>query len=328
MRTVLVTGGCGFIGSHLVEMLLRSGTADRVVNLDCLTYAGNVENLAAVQDDRRYVMVRGDISDDRVVDDVMSMYGPELVINCAAESHVDRSILDSAPFMRTNAGGVATLVMASRKHGVKRFLQMSTDEVYGTLGEAGKFTHETPLRPSNPYSASKAAGDLVALSYHHTYGMDVVVTRCSNNYGARQFHEKLIPIVIARALRDEPIPMHGSGRNVRDWIHVEDHCRGVMMAATAGVAGQVYNFGGDTERTNLEVVETILDVLGKPKSLVEFVEDRPGNDLRYAMDTSRVRRDLGWAAQRNFEKDIEGTVNWYAQRWSVRTPRPCVRDAL
>ncbi len=310
---VLVTGGAGFIGSNLVRWLRAERPQWRVVNLDKLTYAGNLENLAGVEDGARYRFVRGDICEGEPLADLLRAEKIEAVLHLAAESHVDRSILGAAVFVQTNVTGTQVLLDASRDAGVKRFVQVSTDEVYGSLGPEGFFTEETPLAPSSPYSASKAAADLLALAYAHTYGMDVVVTRCSNNYGPYQFPEKLIPLMIANALGDRPLPVYGDGKNVRDWIHVEDHCAGLVAALERGKAGEVYNLGASNERCNIDVVEAVLRTLEKPRSLVRFVQDRPGHDRRYAIDPSKARRDLGWAPRHAFEEGLARTIAWYQE---------------
>jgi len=311
---VLVTGGAGFIGSNLVRLLLAERPGWRVVNLDQLTYAGNAENLADLSDHPRYRFVKGDICDGPLVAELLKGEAIEAVMHLAAESHVDRSILAPAVFIDTNVRGTQVLLEAVRQLPVKRFLHVSTDEVYGSLGPTGLFTEETPIAPSSPYSASKAASDLLALAYGHTFGLPVVVTRCSNNYGPYQFPEKLIPLMIANALRDLPLPVYGDGQNVRDWIHVEDHCRGLLAALERGRPGQVYNFGASSERRNLEIVHAVLELLGKPLALVQFVKDRPGHDRRYAIDSTRARRELGWAPRHRFEEALASTVRWYQEQ--------------
>jgi len=313
---VLVTGGCGFIGSNLVRFLLSERPQWRVVNLDKLTYAGNAESLADLEGHHRYRFVRGDICDGPLVGGLMREEGIEAVLHLAAESHVDRSILEPAVFIDTNVRGTQVLLEASRELRVKRFLHVSTDEVYGSLGPEGLFTEETPLAPSSPYSASKAGSDLLALAYAHTFALPVVVTRCSNNYGPYQFPEKLIPLMIANALRDEPLPVYGDGMNVRDWIHVEDHCRGLLAVLEGGRAGQVYNLGGRSERHNIDIVRKVLELLGKPESLIRFVKDRPGHDRRYAIDASRSERELGWKPRHRFEEGLAATVAWYREHRS------------
>jgi len=310
---LLVTGGCGFIGSNLVRLLLAERPDWRVVNLDKLTYAGNAESLAEVSGSPRYRFVRGDVANGELVGEVMRSERVEAVMHLAAESHVDRSILSPAVFIETNVRGTQVLLEAARELGVGRFLHVSTDEVYGSLGPDGHFTEDTPLAPSSPYSASKAASDLLALAYAHTFQVPVVVTRCSNNYGPYQFPEKLIPLMIANALRDEPLPVYGDGLNVRDWIHVEDHCRGLLAALERGRAGRVYNFGARAERRNIEIVKQVLGHLGKPESLIRFVKDRLGHDRRYAIDPARVEGELGWAPRHRFEEALAATVRWYVE---------------
>ncbi len=310
---VLVTGGSGFIGSNLVRLLLSERPDWKVVNLDKLTYAGNAENLADLDGRPHYRFVRGDICNGELVAEILRRDGIDAVMHLAAESHVDRSILAPAVFIDTNVRGTQVLLEAARELGVKHFVHVSTDEVYGSLGPTGLFTEETPLAPSSPYSASKASSDLLALAYAHTFDQPVVVTRCSNNYGPYQFPEKLIPLMIANALRDLPLPVYGDGMNVRDWIHVEDHCRGLLAALEKGRAGQVYNFGAASERHNVDIVKKVLDLVGKPHSLVQFVKDRPGHDRRYAIDASKARRELGWEPRRKFEDALATTVGWYRE---------------
>ena len=310
----LVTGGCGFIGSHFVRMLFAEDASCEVTNIDLLTYAGREENLAdvAAANGDRYHFVKSDIADSEALRAVFDAAQFDAVINFAAESFVDRSITDPGSFVQTNVVGTANMVELAREFGAPRLVQVSTDEVYGSLGDHDPpFNERSYLEPSSPYSASKASGDLLALAAHITYGQDVVVTRCSNNYGPYQFPEKLIPLMINKARADEPLPVYGDGKNVRDWIHVEDHCRGVLAALRSGKAGEVYNFGADCERTNLEIVHGILSELGKPESLITFVEDRPGHDWRYAIDSSKARTDLGWLPARDFETGLRETVDWY-----------------
>ena len=308
---VLVTGGSGFIGSNLVRLLLAERPSWRVVNLDKLTYAGNAENLSDLDGHPRYRFVRGDVADGALVAGILREEGVEAVLHLAAESHVDRSILEPAVFIETNVRGTQVLLEAARELGVKRFVQVSTDEVYGSLGPTGLFTEETPLAPSSPYSASKASADLLALAYAHTFGLPALVTRCSNNYGPYQFPEKLIPLMVANALRDEPLPVYGDGMNVRDWIHVEDHCRGLLAALEGGRTGEVYNFGGKSERHNIDIVKEVLSLLGKPPSLIRFVKDRPGHDRRYAIDSAKAEGELGWKPKHRFEEGLAATVAWY-----------------
>jgi dTDP-glucose 4,6-dehydratase len=311
---VLVTGGSGFIGSNLVHLLLAERPDWRVVNLDKLTYAGNAENLADLEGGSRYRFVRGDICNGELVADIFRTERIDGVMHLAAESHVDRSILAPAVFIETNVRGTQVLLEAARELGAKRFLHVSTDEVYGSLGPTGLFTEETPLAPSSPYSSSKAGSDLLALAYAHTFKLPVVVTRCSNNYGPYQFPEKLIPLMIANALRDLSLPVYGDGMNVRDWIHVEDHCRGLLAAFESGAPGQVYNFGASSERHNIDIVKQVLALLGKPESLIKFVKDRPGHDRRYAIDSRKAQAKLGWTPQRRFEEALAETVRWYVEQ--------------
>ena len=308
---VLVTGGCGFIGSNLVRHLRSERPDWTIVNLDLLTYAGNLENLRDLEKDDRHVFVRGDIGNRELVDHLLAQHGIEAVLHLAAESHVDRSILGPELFVRTNVLGTQVLLEACHRRKVRRFVMVSTDEVYGSLGATGAFTETSPLQPSSPYSASKAAADLLALAFHHTFRMDVVVTRCSNNYGPYQFPEKLIPLMVVNALHDEPLPVYGDGGNVRDWLHVEDHCRALVAVLERGRAGQVYNIGGGAEHPNVDLVRMLLAALGKPETLIRFVKDRPGHDRRYAIDPSRIRTELGWTPRRTFRQGLEATVRWY-----------------
>jgi dTDP-glucose 4,6-dehydratase len=312
MQPVVVTGGCGFIGSNFIRYLLETDPDVAVINLDLLTYAGNLANLDGVDTNPRYRFVRGDITDRDAVREVMRN-GVRAVINFAAESHVDRSIHDSGPFVRTNVLGTQVLLDSAREFNVPRYVQVSTDEVYGTLGETGAFTEETPLAPNSPYSASKAAADLLVRSYVHTFGLPAVITRCSNNYGPYQFPEKLIPLFITNLMNDEPVPVYGDGLNVRDWIHVRDHCAGIDLAWRKGRPGEVYNFGGRCERTNLELTHALLNAVGKPTSLIRYVKDRPGHDRRYAIDCSKVEREFAWRPQVPFEEGLCETVRWYRE---------------
>jgi len=312
-RAVLVTGGAGFIGSNLVRLLRRERPDWTVVNLDKLTYAGNAESLADLRGDPKHVFVRGDIADAGLVDGLIRSHGIDAILNLAAESHVDRSILGPAIFVETNVSGTQVLLESARQARVRRFVQVSTDEVYGSLGAAGRFSESSPLRPSSPYSASKAAADLLALAYGHTFGMDVVVTRCSNNYGPYQFPEKLIPLMIANALEGRKLPVYGDGMQVRDWIHVDDHCRALLAALERGRAGEVYNVGSDNEWPNLQIVARLLEILGKPRDLIEHVTDRPGHDRRYAIDAAKAQAELGWAPRIGFADGLESAVAWYVQ---------------
>jgi len=307
---ILVTGGAGFIGANHVRWLLAN-TEDRVVNLDALTYAGNLENLAGLEAHPRYRFVRGDIGDRGLVRALLDGERIEAVVNFAAESHVDRSLDAPRLFLETNVLGTQTLLAAAREAGVGRFLQVSTDEVYGSLGAEGKFTEATPLAPNSPYAASKAAADLICRAYHHTFGFPVVITRCSNNYGPCQFPEKLIPLMIANALEGRPLPVYGDGLNVRDWLYVTDHCVALDLVLRRGRPGEVYNVGGDNELPNLELVRTLLRLLDRPESLIAFVADRPGHDRRYAIDATKIRRELGWTPAHRFADGLAATVRWY-----------------
>ncbi len=328
MKTLLVTGGCGFIGSNFVRQQIQTYPDIAIVNVDKLTYAGNLENLADIENDPRYRFEKGDICDRDFIDRVLSSSSIDAVINFAAESHVDRSILDSGPFIQTNIVGTQVLLDASRKANISRYLQVSTDEVYGALGEDGYFTEDTPLAPNSPYSASKTAADLLVRSYFHTYGFPAVTTRCSNNYGPYQFPEKLIPLFISNALKDEALPVYGKGNNVRDWIHVLDHCRGIDAALRNGEPGEVYNFGGNSELQNLELTFKLLDAIGKPRTLIRHVADRAGHDFRYAIDTTRVEHELGWKPQIDFETGLRSTIDWYLANkdWAERIQSGQYRD--
>ncbi len=308
---ILVTGGAGFIGSNFVLWLRRQAPDVVVVNVDLLTYAGNLENLAALEGDGSHVFVRADVADRAAMEAVFAEHRPEGVLHFAAESHVDRSILDATPFVRNNVLGTQVLLDLSRAHGVRRYLQVSTDEVYGMLGSTGKFTEDTPLQPNSPYAASKAAADLLVRAAVHTHGLDAVVTRCSNNYGPLQFPEKLIPLMIVNALEGRPLPVYGDGLQVRDWLHVEDHCSAIWTVFGLARPGSVYNVGGDNEQTNLAVVRLILRELGRGEDLIRYVQDRPGHDRRYAIDASRILAELGWQPRRRFEEALPATVRWY-----------------
>jgi len=313
MGRLLVTGGMGFIGSNFILQLLQEEPDAEVINLDALTYAGNPDNLQAIQGHPGYRHVRGSICDRALVDQTMSQ-GIDAVVHFAAESHVDRSIADPRPFIDTNVVGTQTLLESARQHGIPRFMHISTDEVYGTLGPTGYFTETTPLMPNSPYSASKAGSDLIARAYSETYGLPVIITRCSNNYGPRQYPEKLIPLAIIRALQDQPIPVYGDGLNVRDWLHVEDHCRAIRLLLERGVPGEVYNIGGHNEHANVEIVRLILQELGKPESLMQFVADRAGHDRRYAIDPGKMSRELGWTPRHTFAEGLRLTVEWYVRQ--------------
>ncbi len=309
---LLVTGGAGFIGSNFIRYLHSKYPAYEVINLDTLTYAGNLENLADISGERFYRFVKGDIADVSLVHQVFTE-GIEAVVNFAAESHVDRSIEDASSFITTNITGTQVLLEAARAHQVKRFIQISTDEVYGSLGPQGLFTEHSPLSPNSPYSASKAGADHLVRAYYETFRLPVMITRSSNNYGPYQFPEKFIPLFITNALVDEPLPLYGDGLNVRDWLQVEDNCAAIDLVLHRGKEGEIYNVGGNCEKTNLEVVKIILKELNKPESLVRFVKDRPGHDRRYALDTAKIARELGWYPQCSFEEGIRHTIAWYRQ---------------
>lgn len=310
---ILITGGAGFIGGNFCHYMLENHPEDDYVCLDALTYAGNMETLADILDKPNFKFVKGNICDTKLVNELFEKEKFDIVINFAAESHVDRSIENPKLFLESNIIGVQTLMDASRKFGVKRFHQVSTDEVYGDLPLDRPdllFTEQTPLHTSSPYSASKASADLLAMSYYRTFNFPVTISRCSNNYGAYQFPEKLIPLIIKKAQNDEPLPIYGKGDNVRDWLHVLDHCSAIDLIIRKGKVGEVYNIGGHNERTNLEVVKTILKVLGKPESLITYVTDRPGHDRRYAIDPTKIETELGWKPKYNFDTGIVDTIKW------------------
>ncbi|MGZ9585259.1 dTDP-glucose 4,6-dehydratase [Paenibacillus marinisediminis] len=320
MKHVLVTGGMGFIGSNFIGYMLRLYPELRITNADALTYAGNPDNAAAWQGSDRCRLARVDITDRNHVAALFQAVSYDAVFHFAAESHVDRSIADPEQFVRTNVLGTFNLLEAARLHQLKRFIHISTDEVYGTLGETGRFEESSPLQPNSPYSASKAGSDLMARSYFHTYGLPVITTRCSNNYGPYQFPEKLIPTVILRALHHEPIPIYGDGLNVRDWLYVLDHCSAIHAAYLHGAPGEVYNIGGREEHTNVELVRMILKLLNKPESLIQYVPDRLGHDRRYAIDPLKSERELGWKPNVSLEEGLAHTVRWYVdnRRWWER----------
>ena len=319
---LLVTGGAGFIGSNFIRYMLGQHQDIQIVNLDKLTYAGNLENLEDVAWHPHYRFIKGDICDRRVVDELLSE-GFDAIVNFAAESHVDRSIQDAQIFMETNVLGTQFLLEAARRHQVERFIHISTDEVYGSLGPTGRFTEETPLAPNSPYAASKAAADLLVRAYHRTYKLPVIITRCSNNYGPYQFPEKLIPLFITNALEEKPLPLYGDGYYIRDWLYVEDHCRGLELILQGGRPGGVYNIGGNCERNNLDIAKTILRELGRPESLITFVNDRPGHDRRYANDCSKVKRELGWDPTHTLPSGMKETIRWYCnnENWWRRIKR-------
>jgi dTDP-glucose 4,6-dehydratase len=316
---ILVTGGAGFIGSNFVTYMVKKYPNDMIVNLDALTYAGNLESLKSIEDRPNYKFVLGDISDLKAMDTLFSEEGFDAVVNFAAESHVDRSISDPSIFIKTNVLGTQVLLDMCKKYNVTRFHQVSTDEVYGDLPLDRPdlfFTEDTPLHTSSPYSASKAGADLLVLAYYRTFKLPVTISRCSNNYGPYHFPEKLIPLIISRALNDQPLPVYGKGENVRDWLHVHDHCVAIDLILRNGKIGDVYNIGGHNERTNLEVVKTILRELNKPESLITYVTDRAGHDLRYAIDPTKIEQELGWKPEYNFDTGIKQTVQWYIKNKS------------
>lgn len=314
MKKVLITGGAGFIGSNFVRYMLNRYSEYKIVNLDLLTYAGNLESLKDLENNPNYKFIKGNIADREFIFKLFEEEKFNIVVNFAAESHVDRSVTDPSIFIQTNVVGTQVLLDASKEFGVERYHQVSTDEVYGDLPLDRLdlfFTESTPLNPSSPYSASKASADFLVHAYHRTFGLPITISRCSNNYGPYHFPEKLIPLMISRALNDESIPVYGNGENVRDWLHVEDHCSAIDLIIHNGRVGEVYNVGGHNERTNLEVVKTILKALGKPESLISYVTDRPGHDLRYAIDPDKLERELRWKAKYNFDTGIEMTIKWY-----------------
>ena len=312
---ILVTGGAVFIGSNFIHYLIDNYDHE-IINLDKLTYAGNLENLKDVEDNPNYTFIKGDISDSKIVNEIVSD-GVDYIVNFAAESHVDRSIEEPEIFINTNVLGTQVLLNAAKEHGIEKFVQISTDEVYGSLGETGYFTEETSLAPNSPYSASKTSADLMIRAYRETFGLSTNITRCSNNYGPYQFPEKLIPLFTSNAMEGKELPLYGDGKNVRDWLHVKDHCRAIDLVMRKGKDGEIYNIGGNNEKTNIEITEAILNVLGKPKSLIKFVKDRPGHDQRYAIDSSKIQEELGWKPEYTFEEGIKETIYWYVnhQDW-------------
>lgn len=325
MKRVLVTGGAGFIGSNFVHMMLDKYPEYKIINVDALTYAGNLENLNDIIDNPNHIFIKADIRDRAKIDEIFASYGINTVINFAAESHVDRSIVEPEVFLTTNIIGTQVLLDVSKKywkvspndhncrkykHGV-RFLQVSTDEVYGALGATGMFVETMPLLPNSPYSASKAAADMIVRAYHETYGLPVNITRCSNNYGPYQFPEKLIPLMIINCLKGIDLPVYGDGMQIRDWLHVADHCTALDIVLHKGLDGEVYNIGGNNEMTNIEIVKLIIEILGKSESLIKFVKDRPGHDRRYAIDNTKITTQLGWKPVYTFEEGIKETIEWY-----------------
>ena len=311
MMHLLVTGGCGFIGSNFIRHMLESHPTISITNLDVLTYAGNPANLRGIEDDSRYSFVQGDICDRAVVDDVMDQYHINTVVHFAAESHVDRSITDGSVFVKTNVLGTFTMLDAALAHGIERFIHVSTDEVYGSTLE-GSFVETDNLNPSSPYSSSKAGSDLLALSYWHTHQLPVIVTRCTNNYGPFQYPEKLIPLFVTNLMEGKKVPIYGTGQNIRDWLFVTDHCRAIDFLLENGQPGEAYNIGGGEEKTNLEITHTILGLLGKDDSMIEYVEDRKGHDFRYSLDFSKLRK-MGWEPAFSFDEAMTATVQWYVE---------------
>lgn len=314
MMKIIVTGGAGFIGGNFVHYMIKKYPDYQIICLDKLTYAGNLETLESVMDNPHFTFVKGDIADREFVYDLFEKEKPDIIVNFAAESHVDRSITDPGIFLQTNVIGTGVLLDACRIYGIERYHQVSTDEVYGDLPLSRPdlfFTEATPLHTSSPYSASKASADLLVLAYHRTFGLPVTISRCSNNYGPYHFPEKLIPLMIANCLNDKPLPVYGKGENVRDWLYVEDHCAAIDLIIHNGKVGEVYNIGGHNERTNLQVVETIIDALGKSRDLIKYVTDRPGHDMRYAIDPTKIHDELGWEPKTKFDDGIKKTIQWY-----------------
>ena len=324
MKNILVTGGAGFIGSNFIKLMLERGEHN-LINLDALTYAGNLENLEDIKDDQRYTFVKGDVCDRDLLDNLFAKYKIDTVVHFAAESHVDRSIEDPEIFLKTNIMGTQALLDTAKKHwkvkpqdkydrtyqpGVK-YLQVSTDEVYGALGKTGLFTESTPLAPNSPYSASKASADMLVRAYHETFGLPVNITRCSNNYGPYQFPEKLIPLMIHNCQKDKKLPVYGDGMQIRDWLHVKDHCTAILTVLEKGELGEVYNIGGNNEKANIEIVKLIIKELGKTEDLIEYVKDRPGHDRRYAIDNTKITTQLGWSPSYTFEQGMAETIQWY-----------------
>jgi len=319
MKNILVTGGAGFIGSNFVRYMINKYDY-KIVNLDLLTYAGNISSLNDVKDKEKYRFVQGDICDSILVDAIVAEECIDVIVNFAAESHVDRSITNPDVFVRTNVLGTQNLLEIAKKYKINKFFQISTDEVYGSLGATGYFTEDTPLSPNSPYSASKAGADLLVLAYYHTFGLNVNITRCSNNYGPYQFPEKLIPLFITNAMDDKQVPLYGDGLNVRDWLFVEDHCSAIDTVLHNGKSGEIYNIGGNNEKTNKYITDTILDYMKKDSSLIKYVQDRLGHDRRYAIDASKIKKDLGWQPQYNFEEAVVKTIQWYLDNKSWWQP--------
>ena len=321
-KVILVTGGAGFIGSNFVIYMLNKYPGYKIINVDCLTYAGNLENLKSVECHPNHIFVKGDITDEKLIDTLFQTYDPSYVVNFAAESHVDRSIENPQVFLKTNIEGTQVLLDTCKRYWLSenskykhnhKYLQVSTDEVYGSLGETGYFTEDTPLSPNSPYSASKASADFFVRAYHETYGLKTNITRCSNNYGPFQFPEKLIPLIISNALSENDLPVYGDGLNVRDWLYVEDHCSAIDLVLHNGKNGEVYNVGGHNEKNNIEIVNIILEELGKPKTLIKYVDDRLGHDRRYAIDAEKIKREIGWEPTVMFDEGIRTTIKWYLE---------------
>ena len=318
MDTILVTGGAGFIGSNFIRFLIGKYPEDRIINLDKLTYAGNLENLKGIVENEKYCFIKGDICDAELINRIFNRYNPNFVVNFAAESHVDRSILDPQVFIKTNVLGTQVLLDACRKvTTLYKYIQVSTDEVYGSLGSTGYFTEDTSLAPNSPYSASKAGADMLVRAYYETFGLHVNITRCSNNYGPYQFPEKLIPLFINNAQNNKELPLYGDGLNIRDWLYVVDHCIAIDLVMRKGKSGEVYNIGGNNEKTNIEITKCILSSLGRNENLVRHVQDRLGHDRRYAIDSSKIKKELKWEPLTCFEEGIKSTINWYIdnKRW-------------
>lgn len=307
---LLVTGGAGFIGSNFIHYILEKYPDYQIINFDKLTYAGNLENLASIQESTNYTFIKGDITNKELLGYIVTTHQVDLIVNFAAESHVDRSITNSDEFVITNILGTQSILDIARNQNI-RFIQISTDEVYGSLGPTGYFTEGTPLAPNSPYSASKASADFMVRSYHETFGLNVNITRCSNNYGPFQFPEKLIPLMVINALKGKPLPVYGDGKNIRDWLHVKDHCSAIDLVIHKGKPGEIYNIGGHNERTNIEIVKIIIETLGLSKELITFVPDRLGHDYRYAIDSSKIQNELGWKASYSFKNGLKETISWY-----------------